>query len=109
MSDPNQDRPRKNARPPSPIGGSGMRFGRGLFGWVLFIALVVMLFTLLNQSRNRSTEIPLSNFMTSLKNSQINTLTIEGDEITGKFKGAGQPAGPHGEIVTDFRTILPSG
>ena len=102
-----QDRPKKNgSRLPSP--GGGMRFGRGLFGWVLFIGLVVMLFMLLNQNRNRSTEIPLSNFFTALDGGKVQTLTIEGDEISGKLKGNGEPIGPAGQMVTDFRTVVPT-
>src|SRR5438045_3912501 len=50
MSEQRQDRqPRKNGRPQPPNGG-GMKFGRGLFGWVLFIGLAVIFF--IRQLRN---------------------------------------------------------
>ena len=55
--------PRKNGRPqPGPNGaaGGGMRFGRGLFGWVLFIGLAVMLFIVLQSNKKSAQDISMS-------------------------------------------------
>ena len=91
MSDPRPEKNgngnKKNGRPPG-AGGSngGMRFGRGVFGWVLFIGLAVMLFMFLqNKSRNYTT-IDLSQFWTELDNGKVKELTIEADEVYGQFK-----------------------
>ena len=40
-----------------------MKFGRGLFGWVLFIGLAIMLFMLLSKQGSHVKPIPLSEFM----------------------------------------------
>ena len=39
------ERPRRNAR--GGLNPNGMRYSRGLFGWVVFIALAVVMFLLL--------------------------------------------------------------
>jgi hypothetical protein len=47
MAEQRPDRPQRKG--PRPGGNAnGLRFGRGLFGWVLFIGLAIMLFMLLN-------------------------------------------------------------
>ena len=45
----------------------GLRFGRGLFGWVLFIALAVMLFMLLSKSQMQYAHVALSDFYSRLE------------------------------------------
>jgi len=102
------ERPRRSSRLPTP--NNGMRFGRGLFGWILFIFLAVMLIMLFQHDRNRSSEIPLSSFIGALKDGHVQTLTIEGDEINGVLKGDKPlPLGLNGAPVTNFRTSLPTG
>ena len=66
MAEQRPERPnRKPGRNQPPSGG--MRFGRGLFGWVLFIGLAIMLFMLLNNMKGRqSTVISLSDFYKNL-------------------------------------------
>src|SRR5215203_2251952 len=105
MSEPQRpDRPsRKNGRPPAP----GVRFGRGIFGWVLFILLAVMLFVLV-QGKNRQTEkLDWGDFSRLLNNGQVRELTIEGDEITGELRD--QFATTDGRKVTRFRTPIITG
>ncbi len=89
-------------------GNSGLRFGRGLFGWVLFIALAVMLFMLLNKGSTQYASIPLSEFTTRLDQDRVETLTIETDKILGQFRGE-ETIGPKGEKVGKFQTALPAG
>src|SRR5687767_11184678 len=92
-----------------PNGNSGLRFGRGLFGWVLFIALAVMLFMLLNKGSTQYASIPLSEFTTRLEQDRVETLTIETDKLLGQFRGDGERIGPKGEKVGKFQTALPAG
>src|SRR6188472_3760857 len=103
MAEQRPERPpqRKGARPIANNGG--MKFGRGLVGWVLFVALAIMLFMLLrNQGRNYVT-IPFSEFTARLaperpagtptaaastdKNAsqadKIESLRLEGDDLYG--------------------------
>ncbi len=111
MADQNPNDKKKNSRLPSP--SSGMRFGRGLFGWVLFIVLAVMLIMLLNQSAGRTTEVYLSDFMTALKAKDVQTCTVDGDEIKGSMKGnVTVPYGANGQVIPtngQFRVTLPTG
>ncbi|CAN5605027.1 ATP-dependent zinc metalloprotease FtsH [soil metagenome] len=103
MSEPQRpERPnRKNGRPPAP----GVRFGRGIFGWVLFILLAVMLFALV-QGKNRQTEkLDWSVFYTQLKTNQVRELTIEGDELTGELRE--KYNSPDGRQIQHFRTSVP--
>src|SRR5215207_9154460 len=81
-----------------PNGNSGLRFGRGLFGWVLFIALAVMLFMLLNKGSTQYASIPISEFESRLKQDRVETLTIETDKLLGQFRGE-ETIGPKGEKV----------
>ncbi len=80
------DRPpnnKKNGRPPA--AGTGMRFGRGVFGWVLFIGLVIMLLVLLQQNRGQYRAVSWTDFQTQLTEGKVKTLTVEGDDITGEY------------------------
>src|SRR5688500_2729063 len=93
-----------------PNGNSGLRFGRGLFGWVLFIALAVMLFMLLNKGSTQYASVPLSEFSSRLQQDGVKTLTIEGDKILGEFRKEELiTIGEKGERVVKFQTALPAG
>jgi cell division protease FtsH len=107
MSEQRPDRqPRKNGRPPA--GNGGLRVGRGLFGWVLFIALAVMLFMLLNKSQQQFAPVPLSDFISRLQDDKVSKLTIDGDKILGEFTKP-EPIGEKGQSVGKFQTALPAG
>src|SRR5262245_20206284 len=78
---------RKNGRPQPNGGGGGMRVGRGLMGWVLFIALGIMLVVLLqHQGRTYTTISYNPDFTNLLKANDIKSMTIDGDEGTGELK-----------------------
>src|SRR5436190_24063271 len=79
-----QPRGKNGSRPP--VGNGGLRFGRGLFGWVLFVALAVMLFMLLNKSQTQYARIALSDFWSRLEGDKVATLTIEQDKVLGEFR-----------------------
>jgi cell division protease FtsH len=86
MSEPRPpERPfRKNNRP-NPNGG-GMRVGRGLFGWVLFISLAIMLIMLLKNSNPQYQKIPFTDFETLMKQGRVDSFTIDGNDVEGQVK-----------------------
>src|SRR6476620_9557540 len=106
MSESNRpERPtRKNGRPPAP----GMRFGRGVFGWVLSILLAIMLFVLVQGKNPQSNTIPIGDFWTLLNADQVQTVTIEGDELVGEFKSDQQIPNIVGKVKS-FRSPIPTG
>src|SRR4051812_32199937 len=108
MSEPRPDRqpPRKNGGRPPAGGNGGLRFGRGLFGWVLFIALAVMLFMLLNKSGAQYASVPVSEVFKQLKEDKVKEVTIDGDKLTGEFREP-QAVGEKNERITKFQTALP--
>ncbi len=107
MAEQKPDRPQPR-RPRAPISNGGLKFGRGLFGWVLFIILAIMLFILLNHGKQGYVQIPLSEFLDRLKGDQVKTLTIEGDEVSGEFITPQVIASVNAK-VGQFRTQFPSG
>ena len=86
MSEPQPPRQpfRKNGRN-TPNGG-GMRVGRGLFGWVLFISLAIMLIMLLKSTNPAHQPVPLSDFENMLVAHQVDSFTIDGDDVEGQVK-----------------------
>src|SRR5437763_12765561 len=66
----------------------GRRFGRGIFGWVLFIGLAIMLFLLLRQQQTNTQDISLSEFKDSLLNGKVRMVVVENDQIVGEFNAA---------------------
>ncbi len=93
MAEQRPDRtPRKNGRPTTPgagPNGGGLKLGRGLFGWILFIAVAVMLYIFFgNKGRGSSVNIDISEFQQQFKNANVEVVTLEGDTIRGKFRDA---------------------
>jgi len=95
--------PRKNGNRPQP-GGNGMRFGRGVFGWVIFIGLAVMLLVLLQSNRKAHDTVAFSEFHEMLKAGNVKEYVVDGDEITGVYT-VPQP----GTEILNFKVIVPSG
>jgi ATP-dependent Zn protease len=77
-----------------------LRLG-GSFGWVLLIGIAVMLFMLLSTKNRTYKTLPLSEFKARLEAKEVESASIEGDEIAGTL--ANGPAG------VEFRTPLPPG
>ncbi len=106
MSEQRPEKPtRKNGRGPAANGG--MRFGRGVFGWVLFVGLAVMLFMLVNKQSRGYTPVNLDVFWTNLENGKVKELTIEGDQIKGQFSTKVPAA--NGPDIEYFKTDLTTG
>jgi cell division protease FtsH len=83
-----------------------MRFGRGLFGWVLFIGLAVMLFIVLQSNKKNATEVSMSELETQAKNQNVAELVVDGEVVRGRFHKPIQ-VGTNGN-VTQFRTDVPT-
>ena len=84
MAEQRPDRPTpKRPRPGLPNGS--MKFGRGLFGWVLFIALAIMLVYLISQKKADYANIPFGEFLKRVDSKQLQSLTVEGENLYGKF------------------------
>ncbi len=105
---PTDRQSKKNGGGRPPAGNGGLRFGRGLFGWVLFVAVVVMGFMLLNKGNTIYAPIPLSEFISRLDSDRVRELTIESDKILGEFREL-EPIGEKGERIGKFQTALPNG
>ena len=109
MAEQRPDRtPRKNGRPTpngSGPGGGGLKLGRGLFGWILFIGVIVMLFVFMKATRAGSTTIDLSELKTQFDNGNVAKITIEGDTLKGNFNQPVTLTGP--AKVTNFRANSP--
>ncbi|MDB5320174.1 MAG: ftsH [Phycisphaerales bacterium] len=101
--------PRKNGRPqPGPNGaaGGGMRFGRGLFGWVLFIGLAVMLFIVLQSNKKSAQDISMSELEVQANNGTIAELIIDNETIRGRFTKPVQVG--NNANATQFRCEVPA-
>jgi cell division protease FtsH len=110
MAEQRPDRtPRKNGRPTPGAGpnGGGLKLGRGLFGWILFIALAVTLFFIVNQTSHGSVKIHLSELRTQLEADNVATVTMDGDVIRGAFKNEVALTG--NERIKNFRTDILTG
>ena len=108
MAEQRPDRsPQKRPRPGLPNGS--MKFGRGLMGWVLFVALAIMLVYVVAKSKANYQYIPFGEFMK--KTDKLESLTVEGETFTGKFVSPQtiqiKPRESH--QVTLFQTEAPAG
>jgi cell division protease FtsH len=81
-----------------------MRFGRGLLGWLLFVAVAALLFVWLKQQSPSYQTIPLSNFWQQVDKGNVEKMVIDSSEITGKFKGKTFVVN---QYVENFRTYVP--
>jgi len=102
--DRDRDRtPRKpNGRPTPPPAG-GMRMGRGLFGWVLFIALAVMLFIVLQSRSPSAQDVSMTELATQAKNGNLKEMVIDGKTIRGTFNRAQDTPGN----IANFKCEIP--
>ncbi len=81
---------------------------RNLFGWVLFIALAVMLFMLLNKGPSQYASIPIDEFTTRLKEDRVRVVTVDTDRVFGEFSQP-ETTGNQGARVQRFQVQLPAG
>jgi cell division protease FtsH len=91
MSDPGGNKPTRGpAGPQMPN-----RFGRSLMGWVIIIALAVLLMTFLGGGMKGPREIAFSDFWTYAENGQIvGTVVLKDSEILGELAEGVDGLGP---------------
>jgi len=70
-----------------------MRIGRGLFGWVLFISLAIMLVMLLRSTSTQYTPIHTSDFENLYDAHKVEEFTIDGNDVKGEVKDGVQIPG----------------
>jgi cell division protease FtsH len=63
-----------------------MRLGRGLFGWVLFIFLAIILIMLVQRGSPAYQTIPFSDFENMVASHTVESFTIDGDDVEGEVK-----------------------
>ena len=85
MSEQRPDRPTPKRNKPG-IGNGGMKFGRGLLGWLLFVAVAALLFVWLKQANPTFATISLTDFYREVKSGNVEKMTIEEADVEGKFK-----------------------
>ena len=81
---------------------------KNFFGWMLFIALAIILFGLLNKGTSQYASIPIDEFTTRLKENRVRVVTVETDRLLGEFREP-VPIGDTGEHVQRFQVALPAG
>ena len=80
---------------------------KNLFGWVLFIALAVMMFMLLNKGQTQYAAITIDEFESRLKNDRVRMVTVETDKLLGEFTND-ETIGDRGERIKKFYVPLPA-
>src|SRR3954468_14767645 len=102
---------RKTGRPGAPGGGGNgsFRFRSGLVGWLLFIALAVLLVMLVQRTTNSRVDIPTSEFWRVFHEDKVVELKVEGDDVSGKLIKDTRVAvgGGAQQNVTEFKTQFP--
>ena len=111
MAEQRPDRtPRKNGRPTTPgagPNGGGLKLGRGLFGWILFIVFAVMLFIFFNNKGRGNVNVDISELKQQFMNKNVEVITLDGEILSGKFRKAVTASGISN--VEMFRTETPTG
>ena len=85
-----------------------MRSRKRLFGLVLFIALGVLLFMLLNREGTHHWRIPMNDFVHHLEADRVRHVTVGEQDLYGEFSSP-QPVGRNRTPRTHFRVWLPQG
>ncbi len=107
MSD-SQDTKTPNGRRQRTPSNGGMRFGRGVFGWVLFIGVAILLFLYLNQQNRAVQDIDLATFYDKLDNNKINDIKIVGEDVYGSLRKE-EPVADGRPAYSKFRVTFPIG
>jgi cell division protease FtsH len=110
MADQRPERPNRKPGRPGPGNGS-FRFRSGLVGWLLFIALAVLLVMLVQNRTQARTVIDTSEFIARFDEDKVAELRVEGDEIIGKFREKTKVSVRGGGVqeALEFSTTYPTG
>ena len=107
MSDTPDKKDTGTRRPKLPQNG-GMRFGRGVFGWVLFIGVAILLFLYINNQGARVTDVnDINLFYAMLDDGHIKSLKIVGDDVYGEFDKDHAYHTQDGKTITSFKQSFP--
>ena len=98
------DRKKKPGQPGGP-NGPGVKFSRGVFFWVVFVGLAVMLFLMMRGQQTAADTVTYDTFRSALLKENVQAVTITPAELRGKFR---EPVASttDGREVTEFRTNL---
>jgi ATP-dependent Zn protease len=86
----------------------GSKLGRGLFGWVLFIGLAVMLFVVLNNRSTAHNDISITEFRKAVMDGNIAEVSVQDDYIQGRFIKPMQTQ-RSATGIAQFRVDIPKG
>jgi cell division protease FtsH len=103
MSEQRPDRPGSKRNRPG-LNNGGMKFGRGLLGWLIFVAVAALLFVWLKQANPGSATIHLNDFYREMNAGNIEKIVIDDSEVDGRLKNA-KVIGT--QTVTNFRVYTP--
>ena len=110
MSEPQNNKDSKdnksNGRRARTPAANGMRFGRGVFGWVLFLAVVILLFLYVSTQSKNVSDVSINDFYSQLDAGAVTDLKIVSDDVYGTFKPPLTPANGHAAI-DKFKVSMP--
>jgi cell division protease FtsH len=107
MAEQRPERPaRKTTRPPvaGPNANAKLPFGRGIFGWVVFIVAAIVLIYVLRFGNPSKKQIVVSEFNNHMR--FVREVEVDGDDVSGVFS---PPQPIDGTMVTNFTTSFPPG
>src|SRR4051812_19029862 len=109
MAEQRPDRPNRKPGRPGPAGNGSFRVRSGLVGWLLFIALAVLLVMLVQRTTNARVDIPTSEFWRVFNDNKVTELKVEGDDVSGKLAPNTRVAvgGGTQQNVSEFRAQFP--
>ncbi len=88
----NQDDPQRGQRPPSP----SPRMSRGVFGWIVFIMVSLLLIMTLMQGYEQREPMRYDEFLAEVEAGNVESVTIKDSSLQGQFRevrGEGEPTG----------------
>jgi len=84
------------------------RFARGVFGWVLFIGMAVMLFVLLSKNNASGSDISLNELQDQFEKNNVAEVVIDADVLRGRLRAPISIAA-NSVPVTRFSCSVPTG
>ena len=77
--------PAGSGKPGGP-GTPGLKFGRGIFLWVIFIIGVVLVFLTMSTNRDTAATVPYSQFKGELAADNVQSVTITNEQVSGEYR-----------------------
>jgi len=93
-----------NNRPSPPQGP--MRLSRGVLGWIVFIGCALLLVMLLTSNMQKRRQLTFNEFLTYVKNGQLESVQIKEDLIVGRLKPeAREGQAPDAQLTFEVRSF----